>query len=159
MPPPSPAVRPIHGRRGPRRVLLWALAWVGLAVAPGWAQTPGGLSIGAGPEQASVVADQIQQVGGAADLLIATGNVEITRGQSRLLADRVELNRDTGQAVAQGRVVFYDGPDRLIGERIDYNLKTGTGVVYNGSAISAPYYHLSGERMDRTGDRGGSGGA
>jgi LPS-assembly protein len=111
-----------------------------------------GVTVGAGGEQASVVADQIQQVGGATDLLIAVGNVEITRGQSRLLADRVELNRDTGEAIAQGKVVFYDGPDRLIGDRIDYNLKTGTGVVYNGSAISAPYYHISGQRMDRIGD-------
>ena len=99
-----------------------------------------------------MIADQLQQVGGATDLLIATGNVEIIRGATRLLADRVELNRDTGQAVAQGKVVFYDGPDRLVGERIDYNLKTGTGVVYKGSAVSAPYYHLSAERMDRVGD-------
>ena len=160
MSPFSPAVRSMRGPKGPARLprslLLSALVSVWLGGAPGWAQPAappgGGLSIGAGGEQATVVADQIQQVGGAADLLIATGNVEITRGQSRLLADRVELNRDTGQAVAQGKVVFYDGPDRLVGERIDYNLKTGTGVVYNGSAISAPYYHLSGERMDRTGD-------
>jgi len=46
----------------------------------------------------------------------------------------------------------FDGPDRLVGERIDYNLKTGTGVVYKGSAVAAPFYHLSAERMDRTGD-------
>jgi LPS-assembly protein len=110
------------------------------------------VAIGAGEEQATVLADQIIQVGGSTDLMIAVGDVEITRGQSRLLADRVEINRDTGQAVAQGKVVFYDGPDRLVGERIDYNLKTGTGVVYNGSGFSAPYYHLSGERMDRIGD-------
>jgi LPS-assembly protein len=155
-----PAVRSMRARRGPARLsrslLLSALVSGWLGGAPGWAQPAappgGGLSIGAGGEQASVVADRIQQVGGAADLLIATGNVEITRGQSRLLADRVELNRDTGEAVAQGKVVFYDGPDRLVGERIDYNLKTGTGVVYNGSAFSAPFYHLSGERMDRIGD-------
>jgi len=55
--------------------------------------------------------------------------------------------------VAQGRVVFYDGPDRLVGDRIDYNLRTGTGVVYNGASFSAPYYHLSGERMERVGER------
>ncbi|HTI52587.1 MAG TPA: LPS assembly protein LptD [Verrucomicrobiae bacterium] len=140
-----------------RLVLLTALASVWLGAPPGWAQRSagapnGGVTVSAGGEEASVVADQIQQVGGTSDLLIAVGNVEITRGQSRLLADRVELNRDTGQAVAQGKVVFYDGPDRLVGERIDYNLKTGTGVVYNGSAVSAPYYHLSAERMDRVGD-------
>src|SRR5207247_6370804 len=51
--------------------------------------------------ETSVVADRIQQIGGDSDLLLATGNVEITRGGSRLLADRVELNRNTGEAVAQ----------------------------------------------------------
>ncbi len=107
-----------------------------------WAQTSppkSPVTIRAGGQETSIVADQIQQVGGATDLTIAVGNVEITRGNTRLLADRVELNRDTGEAVAQGKVVFFDGGDRLVGDRIDYNLKTGTGVVYNGSAFSAPY--------------------
>jgi LPS-assembly protein len=131
--------------------LLSAGVSAGLHAGPAWAQ-PGGVTVRAGGEEATVVADQIQQVGGATDLLIAVGNVEITRGPTRLLADRVELNRDTGQAVAQGKAVFYDGPDRLVGERIDYNLKTGTGVVYKGSAVAAPFYHLSADRMDRTGD-------
>src|SRR4029453_17821520 len=101
--------------------------------------------------EVSVVADHMQQVGGTTNLLIATGNVEIVRGVTRLLADRVELNRDTGEAIAQGKVVFYDGQDRLVGERIDYNLRTGTGVVYNGSAFSAPYYRLRAAAQDRPG--------
>ncbi len=103
-------------------------------------------------EEVNITADSIQQVGGTTNLLIAVGSVEITRGQTRLLADRVEVNRDTGEAIAQGKVVFWDGEDRLVGQRIDYNLRTGTGVVYAGSAFSAPYYSLSGERMDRIGD-------
>ena len=163
MPPVSASARSMcDPRRLPRRAhrsigiaLLWLLVSIAAGAAPGWSQTAapaGGVSLAVGGEEATVVADQIQQVGGTSDLMIAVGNVEITRGQTRLLADRVELNRDTGQAVAQGKVVFYDGPDRLVGERIDYNLKTGTGVVYNGSAISAPYYHLSADRMDRVGD-------
>ncbi|MDP2703438.1 MAG: LptA/OstA family protein, partial [Candidatus Rokubacteria bacterium] len=82
----------------------------------------------------------MQQVGGDADLLLATGNVEITRGGSRLVADRVEINRATGEAVAQGKAVFFDGEDRLVGERIDFNLNTGTGVVYKGSTFAPPYY-------------------
>jgi LPS-assembly protein len=141
-----------------RSVLLVGFLLTVAGTVPGWAQPAapasraGAVTIPAGEDQATVVADQIQQVGGATDLMIAVGDVEITRGQSRLLADRVEINRDTGQAVAQGRVVFYDGPDRLVGDRIDYNLKTGTGVVYHGSGFSAPYYHLSGERLDRIGD-------
>ena len=103
-------------------------------------------------EESTIVADQIQQIGGPSDLMVATGNVEITQGASRLSADRVEVNRDTGEVVAQGRVVFYDGKDRFVGDRVDYNLRTGTGVVYNGTTSTAPYYHLSGERMERVGD-------
>ena len=153
---------PTRSKRLPVRclgsVLLAGFLLGGAGAVPGWAQPAapasrgGAVTIPAGEEQATVLADQILQLGGPTDLMIAVGDVEITRGQSRLLADRVEINRDTGQAVAQGKVVFYDGPDRLVGERIDYNVKTGTGVVYNGSGFSAPYYHLSGERMDRIGD-------
>jgi LPS-assembly protein len=94
----------------------------------------------------------MQQVGGDSDLLLATGNVEITRGGSRLVADRVEINRATGEAVAQGKAVFFDGEDRLVGERIDFNLNTGTGVVYKGSTFVPPYYRLSADRMDRLGE-------
>lgn len=116
-----------------------------------WAQQAP-LSLQESGGETSVVADRIEQIGGDSNLLLATGNVEITRGGSRLIADRVELNRITGEAVAQGKVVFFDGQDRLVGERIDYNLNTGTGVVYKGSAQIPPYYRLSAERFDRLGE-------
>src|SRR5262245_6768984 len=125
------------------------------ASAPGWAQPAAQrapLVIKEGGQETTIIADQLQQVGGPTDLLVATGNVEITQGASRLLADRVEFNRDTGEAVAQGKVVFFDGQDRLVGDRVDYNLKTGTGIVHNGSTSTPPYYHLSGERMERVGE-------
>jgi LPS-assembly protein len=102
--------------------------------------------------ETDIVADRMQQIGGDTDLVLATGNVEITRGNIRLLADRVELNRTTGEAIAQGKAVFFDGQDRLVGERIDFNLNTGTGVVYKGSTFVAPYYRLSADRMDRLGE-------
>lgn len=98
----------------------------------------------------TVLADRLEEV--APGLLVATGNVEITRGKARLIADRVEINRETGDAVAQGRVVFYDGEDQLTGRRIDYNLRSGTGVVYDADARVAPYYRIAGERMDRVGE-------
>jgi LPS-assembly protein len=113
-------------------------------------QTP--LTIPGAGGETNVVADRIQQVGGASDLFLATGNVEITRGNNRLVADRVELNRATGEAIAQGKAVFFDGQDRLVGERIDFNLNTGTGTVYKASTFVPPYYRLSAERMDKLGD-------
>src|SRR6267143_2277358 len=99
----------------------------------------------------TIVADQLEQVG-PEHMLIATGNVELTKGAARLMADRIELNRATGDAVAQGRVIFYDGEDQLTGQRIEYNVKTGAGVVYQAEARGAPYYRLSGEKMERLGE-------
>jgi len=116
------------------------------------AQTPQvPVTVGTVGGDVTVLADSLEEVG-PDRLLVATGNVEITRGKSRLIADRVEINRETGDAVAQGRVVFYDGEDQLTGRRVDYNLKTGTGVVYDSEARVAPYYRIGGERMDRVGE-------
>ncbi len=127
--------------------LLLALSAASIAEAqvpqgPVTVQTSGG--------DVTIVADQLEQA--APDLFIATGNVEMTKGSARLMADRVELNRATGDAVAQGRVIFYDGEDQLTGQRIEYNVKTGAGVVYQGEARGAPYYRLSGEKMERLGE-------
>jgi LPS-assembly protein len=135
---------------GPAALLALGLSGF-LGPAPALAQQAPLTIPGAGGET-NVVADRIQQVGGASDLFLATGNVEITRGINRLVADRVEINRATGEAIAQGKAVFFDGQDRLVGERIDFNLNTGTGVVYKGATFVPPYYHLSADRMDRLGD-------
>ncbi len=99
----------------------------------------------------TVVADTLEQVD-PSNLVIATGNVELVKGSTRLTADRVELNKESGDTVAVGRPIFYDGEDRLTGDRIDYNVKTGTGVVHHGQAHTAPYYRISGERMERLGE-------
>src|SRR5574341_142468 len=137
-------------RRLPRAVLL--LAGVLLAgPRPSGAQVPASVTVQTAGGEVTILADQIEQIE-ADHLLVATGNVEITRGTARLSADRIAINRDTGDAVAHGRVIFYDGEDRLTGDRIEYNVKTGTGVVYQGRLHSAPYYRLSGERMERLGD-------
>ena len=151
LPSEAPVRADSHARRWARSclgALALSVLWGATAV---WAQAKLPVTIAGGEQEATILADHIQQVGGANELLIAEGNVEVTQGTSRLLADRVELNRDTGEAVAQGRVVFFDGQDRLVGNRVDYNLKTGTGIVYDASTFSAPYYHLSAERMDRVG--------
>lgn len=100
---------------------------------PAAAQPPRSLPGAEG--EINVTADRLEQIG-QDGLLVATGNVEIIRGPSRLRADRVELNRETGEAVAQGNVVFFDGEDRLTGERVDFNFKSGTGVIYDGFAFS-----------------------
>jgi LPS-assembly protein len=133
------------------RLLVALAASLGLlAAAPAAAQTPP-VTVPTASGDVTVIADQIEEIG-ADRLVVATGNVEVIRGSARLKADRVEMNRDTGDAVATGRVTFDDGESRLSAERIDYNFRSGTGIVYDGAARTAPYYRLSGERMERVGE-------
>jgi LPS-assembly protein len=136
------------------RVLLAAVALLpalggGAEAQPAPPQTP--VTVGTAGGDVTVVADRLEQVG-AENRVIATGNVEITRGRSRLMADRVEIDRATGEAIAEGRVVFYDGEDQLTGQRIEYNIKTGTGVVYQADARAEPNYRILGEEMERLGE-------
>jgi LPS-assembly protein len=135
----------------PGFVLLGLCVASALVAGPAWGQAPTTTTVPTAGGETTVVADRLEEIG-ADRLLIAVGNVEVVHGHQRLLADRLEFNRATGDAVAQGRVIFYDGEDRLSGQRIDYNFRTGTGVVYEGSAQAAPYYRLSGKRMERLGE-------
>jgi LPS-assembly protein len=135
-------------RRWPVVLVLAACVFAGAALPrSAQAQAPGSVTLDAPGGEVTITADQMEQP--APNVLIARGNVELTRGATRMLADRLEVNRDTGDAVGLGRVIFYDGEDHLTAERIDYNLKTGTGVIHNGQARSAPYYRISGQTMER----------
>ena len=131
-------------------ILLLAGALLAHGVAAAQAPSPPTTVLTTGGE-VTVVADRIEQIG-ADNLVVASGNAELTKGSARLLADRIEINRATGDATGQGRVIFYDGEDRLTGQRIDYNIKTGTGVVYEGEARATPYYRIMGERLERLGE-------
>jgi LPS-assembly protein len=133
-------------------VLLVLVAILAIAGSSPVAAQPRTLTLPEGDGDVTVVADRIQQLTGDSRLVVAEGDVELTRGTARLLADRVEYNPDTGEAVALGRVIFYDGQERLAGERVDYNVRTGTGIVHDGQAFSAPYYYIAGERMERIGE-------
>jgi LPS-assembly protein len=132
------------------RVLVCAAALVLGVMTPALAQ-PAPVTVPTAGGDVTVLADRIEDLG-RDQVVVATGNVEITRGRARLQADRVEINRETGDAVATGRVIFYDGEDRLTGDRIDYNIRSGTGVVHNATAETAPYYRIAGERMERVGE-------
>jgi LPS-assembly protein len=120
------------------------------AAAPALAQSAP-VTVATSGGDVTVLADRMEELG-RDNVVVAAGNVEILKGRARLNADRVEINRVTGDAVATGRVIFYDGEDRLTGDRIDYNIKSGTGVVHRARATTPPYYRLSGEKMERLDD-------
>src|SRR5688500_6917281 len=134
-------------------LLAGALLVAGAGLAHAQAPAPAPVVVSTAGGDVTIVADSLEQIG-ADNRLVAVGNVEITRGASRLIADRVEINRDTGDAIAQGSVVFYDGENQLTGQRIEYNLKTGTGVVSQADARAAPYYRVSGGSREQLGEGG-----
>jgi LPS-assembly protein len=134
-------------RRWPAVLAFVACSLGGALPARVDAQAPRPVTVEVPGGEVTITADRLEQP--EPNLVVATGNVELTRGTTRVRADRVDRNRDSGDAVAIGRVIFYDGEDRLTAERVDYNLKTGTGVVHRGRAHTAPFYRIGGETMER----------
>lgn len=63
------------------------------------------------------------------EVFFAEGNVEMRFRQAVLTADRLRINMQNRQAVAEGNVVFTRGDQILLGDRLDYNIVRGAGNV------------------------------
>jgi LPS-assembly protein len=88
----------------------------------------------------------------ANDSYLAERNVEITWEGATLLADRVSLQQDTGEAVAEGNVRLVKGNDVLTGERVRVNLTSQLGEALNGDIfVRQSNLHLRGARLEKTG--------
>jgi LPS-assembly protein len=87
------------------------------------------------------------------DLYIIEGDVEIKYRDVRLRADRVELNDITGDLVAIGEVVYEEGSDVLRAERAEFNINSELGIVYKGDAAIQPDQYLTGERIEKIGEK------
>src|SRR5256885_212214 len=90
-----------------RRVATGLLLAVAVAAAAEAQQPQVPVTVPTAGGDVTIIADQLEQA--APELFIATGNVELTKGGTRLMADRNELNRATGDAVPHGRVSLYAG--------------------------------------------------
>jgi LPS-assembly protein len=82
----------------------------------------------------------------------AQGQVEVIRGDTRLLADQVVLNSQTLVAEAEGGVRFITPGQVLTGQRMMVDLQSETGKVYDGQIfIQTAHYYLRGEEISKTG--------
>jgi LPS-assembly protein len=87
-------------------------------------------------------------------IIVAEGDVEVTRGPITLQADRVELNQITNDAVATGHVVLRERGDYLECDRLEVNLETQLGTVTNGTLFTREgNFYVTGERAERLGER------
>ncbi len=86
------------------------------------------------------------------DTYIATDGVMIRRGEIRLSADRVKLDRKNMTAVAEGNVVLTNGPDVLSGDRVELNLEAETGLVTNGGLfLRERHFHIRSDSLEKIG--------
>ena len=60
----------------------------------------------------------------------ATGNVTVRQGDTQITADRIRVNKDTGDIVAEGNVILIrQGQAATRTDRLVYNFKTGEGLT------------------------------
>lgn len=69
---------------------------------------------------------------------LAQGEVELRFGPLVLLADRLQVNSETYEVVAEGQVTLQLPSEVVACERLTYNLKTGEGQLQGVRAISRP---------------------
>ena len=83
--------------------------------------------------------------------LVAVGQVVIIYGETRLFADYVELNTESGVGSAVGQVRLLTPDDDMQATRLDFSLTIERGVLYEGTGVVARSYVVSGERIERVG--------
>jgi LPS-assembly protein len=75
------------------------------------------------------------------------GSVDIKYGDTRIFADAVEVNTETGDGTAEGNVRFEDPQRKVTAERAEFNLFTKLGTLYEttGSLKGKSLTHRRGE--------------
>ena len=89
-----------------------------------------------------------------ADLVIAEGQVRMSRDGNYLAANRVSWDRKSGQVVAEGNVVVVNPEgDKLIGDRVDLTDTLRDGTIDNLLIVLESGGRIAATRGSRTGDR------
>ena len=83
--------------------------------------------------------------------LEATGKVSVVYGDTLLLADRMEMNTESGVGTATGNVRLSTPEGRFRASRVDFDLTSERGLVYDASGLIDNTYRVSSERLERLG--------
>jgi LPS-assembly protein len=110
----------MSGRRATRAIVL--VMTLLIAAAPGYA-----LDLGDGP--VLLIADEVA-FDAEENVVTATGNVQVTRGERRLLADTLRYDQDTDQMEAEGNVALLEPTgDTLFADRVTLSGDLREGVA------------------------------
>jgi len=81
--------------------------------------------------------------------IYAVGNVEITYKNLKLFADKVELNTETKDVVAEGNVVIQMPQEVISAEEIRFNLDSKEGILKNAHGMAQPSINYEAESIER----------
>lgn len=81
------------------------------------------------------------------NVVVFSGNAQLTDGQTLLQADEIRYAYATGEAVATGHVSFTRGPERILADRLVYRRNERTFSAENVRVGRFPYY-VSGVRAE-----------
>ena len=95
-------------------------------------------------------AETVETVGET--LVVASGGVEFRYRDALLQAQRLEVDRETRDVVAEGEVILDQGPRRITGTRLEFNLDSRVGRVENANVFADPDVYFSGVEVDMLGD-------
>jgi lipopolysaccharide assembly outer membrane protein LptD (OstA) len=75
----------------------------------------------------------------------AEGNVIVRQNDAQVTADRVRINRESGEVVAEGNVILVrEGQIATRSDRISYNFKTGEGLTPGLDVVSDTFHVMAG---------------
>ena len=72
--------------------------------------------------------------------VIATGNIEVIYKGSKLTCNKLKVNMQTKEGLAEGNARLEDEKGIVTGERIVYDFANKTGVIYNANFRANPYF-------------------
>ncbi len=109
------------------------------------------------PGQPEVVEFLSNNQGKEGDVLILTGNVQVTFGDILIIADRVTLHQVTNDLIAVGNVFFEQQGQRIAADRVELNTKTKRGTIHDSTAFTnrtpdGSVLIIDFKRTDKTGD-------
>lgn len=70
----------------------------------------------------------------------ATGNIEVIYKGSKLTCNKLKVNMQTKEGLAEGNARLEDEKGIVTGERIVYDFANRTGVIYNADFRANPYF-------------------
>ena len=91
------------------------------------------------------------------NVIVATGDVQVSDGESLIIADRVTYNKNTDDVLAEGNVYFEQQGQKLTGEMLEFNYKTRRGTMRNPTAFTnttpgGVTIVVDAKRADKTGE-------